>query len=106
MSFARDASLEKANPSERLIVGALGFTQILGYGTTFYLPAILGLPISSDTGWPLPWIIAGLSIGMLCGGLASPTVGQAIDRHGGRPVLVAGSFLLALGLAGARSDVR
>src|SRR5437763_13325666 len=52
--------LEKANPSERLIVGALGFTQILGYGTTFYLPAILGLPISSDTGWPLPWIIAGL----------------------------------------------
>lgn len=100
MSIARDASLHGASPSQRLVVGALGFTQILGYGTTFYLLAILGLPISSDTGWPLPWVIAGLSIGMLCGGLASPAVGRSIDRYGGRPVLVAGSFLLAFGLAG------
>jgi len=86
-----------------LVVGALGFTQILGYGTTFYLLAILSLPISSDTGWSLPWVIGGLSIGMLCGGLASPLVGRAIERHGGRPVLVAGSLLLALGLAGIGS---
>ena len=100
MSFARDASSVGAGPSPRLVVGALGFTQILGYGTTFYLPAILGTPISSDTGWPLPWVIAGLSIGMLCGGLASPVVGRSIDRYGGRPILVSGSLLLALGLAG------
>jgi MFS family permease len=86
-----------------LVVGALGVTQILGYGTSFYLLAILGLPISSDTGWPLPWVIAGLSGGMLCGGLASPAVGRAIDRHGGRPVLVAGSLLMAVGLAGIGS---
>jgi len=75
-----------------LVVGVLGFTQILDYGTSFYLLAILSLPISSDTGWPLPRIIGGLSIGTLCGGLASPVVGRAIDRHGGRPVLVAESF--------------
>ena len=64
VSFARDASLGGASPSQRLVVGALGFTQILGYGTSFYLLAILGLPISSDTGWPLHWAIAGLSIGL------------------------------------------
>jgi predicted MFS family arabinose efflux permease len=100
VSFARNAFLAGANPSRRLVVCALGCTQILGYGSTFYLLAILGLPMSSDTGWPLPWVIAGLSTGMLCGGLASPAVGRLIDRHGGRPILVAGSFLLALGLAG------
>jgi predicted MFS family arabinose efflux permease len=101
--FIHHASLSGRSASQRLVVGALGFTQILGYGTTFYLPAILGLPISSDTGWPLPWVVAGLSIGMLCGGLASPVVGKAIDRHGGRPVLATGSLLLALGLAGIAS---
>jgi len=103
VSFARDASPSGGYPSQRLIVGALGLTQILGYGTTFYLLAILGLPISSDTGWSLPWVIGGLSIGMLCGGLASPFVGRAIERHGGRPVLIAGSLLLALGLLGIGS---
>ena len=84
-------------------MGVLGVTQIVGYGTTFYLLGILSAPISLDTGWPLHWVIAGLSIGMLCGGLASPLVGLAIDRHGGRPVLVTGSLLLALGLAGVGS---
>jgi predicted MFS family arabinose efflux permease len=101
--LANDTSLSGASPSQRLVVGALGFTQILGYGTTFYLLAILSLPISSDTGWSLPWVIGGLSIGMLCGGLASPLVGRAIERHGGRPVLAAGSVLLALGLVGVGS---
>ena len=106
MSFTRDP-LSGANWPRHLVVGVLGVTQIVGYGTTFYLLSILSAPISLDTGWPQPWVIAGLSIGMLCGGLASPVVGLAIDRHGGRPVLVAGSLLLALGLAsiGSATDL-
>jgi predicted MFS family arabinose efflux permease len=43
--------------------------------------------------------------GMLCGGFASPFIGRVIDRRGGRPVLVLGSLLLALGLAGVGSAV-
>lgn len=56
-----------SEPSRRVVVGALGFTQTFGYGSTYYLPAVLAAPISADTGWSLDWVIGGLSIGLLCG---------------------------------------
>ena len=81
------------------IIGALGIAQILGYGASFYLPAILARPIAADTGWPFAWVIGGLSLGLLVAGLSSRCIGHLIDRHGGRPVLAASAVLLALGLA-------
>lgn len=78
----------------------LGLTQILGYGSTFYLLAVLALPISKETGWSFDWIAAGLSIGLFLGGLSAPLIGRAIDRYGGRPVLTFGSLCIAVGLAG------
>jgi predicted MFS family arabinose efflux permease len=81
-------------------VTALGFTTLLGYGSSYYLPAILAGPISADTGWSLPWVVSGLTIGLLTGAIAAPAIGRAVDRHGGRPVLASGSLLLAAGLLG------
>lgn len=43
-------------------------------------------------------MIAGLSGGLVLAGLLSPAMGRAIDRHGGRVVLAAGSTMLGLGL--------
>ena len=74
---------------------ALGFTTLLGYGSSYYLPAILAAPISADTGWPLHWVVGGLSIGLLAGGIAAPCIGRAVDQHGGRRILSIGSLLLA-----------
>jgi hypothetical protein len=85
-------------PSPRLIVPALGITQILAWGSSYYLLAVLAQPIAADTGWPLTWIVAGLSLGLLTAGLASPVVGRQIHRRGGRPVLAASAILLGLGL--------
>lgn len=86
--------------SRPVVVTALGFTQILGYGTSFYLLAVLAAPIARETGWDLPRIAAGLSIGLFIGGLAAPMIGRLVDGFGGRPVLAFGSICFAVGLGG------
>lgn len=94
------AELPVASPPKSVVVTALGFTTLLGYGSSYYLPAILAGPISTDTGWSLPWVVSGLTVGLLTGAIAAPAIGRAVDRHGGRPVLASGSLLLATGLLG------
>jgi MFS family permease len=85
----------------RFVVSALGIVQILAWGTSFYFPAVFAAAIVGDTGWSFGYVVSGTSIGLLVGGLISPQVGALIDRHGGRPVLMASSLFYAMGLAGA-----
>jgi predicted MFS family arabinose efflux permease len=87
-------------PDRRLVVAALGVVQILGWGTSLYIPAIFGGPIVAETGWSLGTVVGGTSIGLLTGGLISPLVGRWIADYGGRPVLLASSLLYAAGLSG------
>ena len=87
-------------PSPRVVITALGFAQILAWGTSFYFPAVLAAPIVADTGWSLAWVVGGTSIGLLVAGLISPQVGRLVHDKGGRPVLAASSLLFAAGLAG------
>lgn len=82
-----------------MTITALGIALILGFGTSFYFPAVLAQPIVADTGWPLFWVVGGTSLGLLVAGLISPRVGAFIDRRGGRPVLALSSCLFASGLA-------
>ncbi|MFG1298389.1 MFS transporter [Xanthobacter sp. V3C-3] len=72
--------------------------QILTWGSSFYLLAVLAPSIAQDTGWTLQAIMGSLSLGLLVAGLLSPKVGALIDARGGRPVLLGGCTLLALGL--------
>ncbi len=83
-----------------MVVPALGITQILAWGSTFYLPAALAPFIAKDTGWSYETIIGGVSVGLLVAGLTSPRVGHLIVQRGGRPVLAGGALLLAAGLLG------
>jgi len=86
-------------PSPRVVIATLGITQILAWGSSFYLPAVLAKPIAADTGWSLGWVVGGLSLGLLSAGLVAPKVGRTIDVRGGRPVLTASSIFLGSGLA-------
>ena len=95
MSSASQRPLDR-----RVVITALGVGQILAWGTSFYFPAVFAEPIVVETGWPLSYVVAGTSLGLLVAGLISPQVGRIIDRRGGRPVLLASSLCYAAGLAG------
>ena len=84
----------------RIAVPVLGVGQVLVWGSSYYLPAVLAKPTADATGWPLSWVIAGLSLGLLVSGIVSPKVGVVIERRGGRPVLTASAFLMGVGLFG------
>jgi MFS family permease len=86
-----------APPSPKIVIPALGVTQILAWGSTYYLSTVLAKPIAADTGWSLTWVVAGLSLSLLIAGLAAPFVGRKIHTLGGRPVLASSAVLIALG---------
>lgn len=93
-----DAELLPPKPDRRVIVTALGVTQIFAWGSTFYLLGVLALPVANDTGWALDGIMGGVSIGLLIAGLILPYVGRTIGTRGGGLVLATGAVLLGTGL--------
>jgi MFS family permease len=82
-----------------VVVTVLGLLQILSWGSTFYLLAVLAKPITAETGWAYDRVMGGLALGLLVAGTVSPRVGRSIARYGGRVVLPCGVILLASGLA-------
>lgn len=81
------------------VVGGLGTAQTLAWASSYYLPAMLAAPMARDLGVPTPTVYAAFSGAMVASALVGPWAGQAIDRHGGRVVLVGTSLIFALGLA-------
>lgn len=53
----------------RTIVTAIGITQIIVWVSSYYLPAVIALAVAVDTAWSLAWVVSGLSLGLLVGGL-------------------------------------
>jgi hypothetical protein len=85
------------HPATAAIV-ALGFTQIISWGTTLYALGVLGKPIAADTGWSQTLVFSGLTVGLLVSGAVSASVGRLLDRRGGRLAMSVGSVLVTIGL--------
>lgn len=81
------------------VVGSLGTAQTLAWASSYYLPAMLADPIARDLGLSTSTVYAAFSAAMVASAVVGPWAGQAIDRHGGRVVLIGTSLLFALGLA-------
>ncbi|MGD8106025.1 MFS transporter [Pantoea sp. FN0302] len=76
----------------------LGMVQIIAWGGSFYIMAVLAAPISRETGWSQQWIYGALSLAILISGMLAPLCGRIIARTGGRTMLAASGGVLAAGL--------
>src|SRR5262249_52853663 len=80
------------------VVAALGLSQTLAWASSYYLPAILADPMAADIGVSRALVFGAFSGSLLIAAVVGPAVGRAIDRRGGRGVLVWSNLVLAAGL--------
>lgn len=85
-------------PAVKATIG-LGLTQIVGWGTTFLMPSVLGRHIERDLGLPSEIVYGGITVMFGVGALFAPRVGRQLDRTGARSVMAVGSIVYALSLA-------
>lgn len=76
----------------------LGVGQVLAWGSSYYLGAILADPLSRDLGVSIPSFFGAFSLSLVIAASVGPTVGKLIDREGGRRVLVGSNLLFAAAL--------
>lgn len=82
------------------VVVALGTAQTLAWGSTYYLPAILAVPIARDLGVSTGLVFAAFSAALVVAAILGPLAGRRIDRFGGRDVLAVSNIVFAAGLLG------
>ena len=82
----------------------LGVSQMVGWGSSFFLPAILAVPMARELGVAPSTVFAAFSLSLIVSGMLGPVSGRLIDRRGGRRVLIGSNLiffagLMAMGLA-------
>ena len=81
-----------------VIVAAGGLLGCIAIGGMFSLPVFLR-PIAQDTGWSITGVSTAMTIAFVAMAIGSIAWGSLSDRLGPRAVVLAGSILLAAGLA-------
>ncbi|MFC2991460.1 MFS transporter [Halomonas tibetensis] len=76
----------------------LGVTQTVAWASSYYLPAILAVPMAAELGIPSVRVFAAFSLALVVSAVLGPFVGRCIDRRGGRDMLVSSNLVLATGL--------
>lgn len=79
-------------------VAALILTQMIGWGATFWMPAVTGPAMADDLGMTLPMVMMGPTTMLVVMAIVSWPLATLFERHGTRPVMVLGSLLGAAGL--------
>jgi MFS family permease len=80
-----------------LLVAALSLGQIVGWGTTYYMPSVLAPALSRDLGLDPTGIYLGVTIMVALGGLASPFAGRLLDLYGAARYMPIAPLAIGLG---------
>jgi MFS family permease len=94
----REEALIRLATRSALTVAAIGVTQTLAWGSSYYLPAVLADPIAAGLGVPKSVFFGFFSGSLLLQAAHGPAIGKAIDRRGGRGILALSNLVLAAGL--------
>ena len=86
------------NRGRVIVVAALGTTQTIAWASSYYMPAILGNPVAQTLHLPTSVFFGLFSGALLLSAVIGPSVGQLIDRQGGRGLLAASNLVIAAGL--------
>lgn len=76
----------------------LGVAQTLAWASSYYLPAVLAGTMGQDVGMSASAVFGAFSMALLFSAAIGPWAGRAIDRVGGRPVLIDSNLVFAVGL--------
>jgi predicted MFS family arabinose efflux permease len=80
------------------LVVALSFGQIVGWGTTYYMPSSIADALQRDLGFSTRTIYFGVTLMVAVAGLSAPLAGRLFDRRGVARALSFGAMLMAAGL--------
>lgn len=82
------------------LISALGVSQIVAWGSFYYVFVSARDPISAEFGWTKAQLDGALSVALAVTGLCSYARGRWIDLYGGRRLMIAGAVAGGLLLVG------
>jgi len=89
---------KRPSPASLVSNGLLGVAQILVWGGSFFLMAVLADPVVQDTHWPHQWVYGSVSVGLFVSGILAPWAGRQIARPRTNLGLLSSGFVVGLGL--------
>jgi MFS family permease len=82
-----------------LTVAALGSSLTVSWASSYYIPAVLAVPMAQEFGLSPVWVFGAFSMALVVSAIVGPWAGSRIDTFGGRGVLMVSNVIFATGLA-------
>lgn len=85
-------------PRRGWVVAALGSTLTVSWASSYYIPAVLAVPMAESFNLSPVWVFGAFSMAMIVSAMVGPWAGARIDDFGGRGVLMLSNLVFAAGL--------